>query len=189
MSDLYSVKINPSEGSVEVSAPDREWLESKLTELLALLEAPTSKPARPARRAPIGSESTSPSTAGKPKSKPRASGRTGSVATDDQLAEQFTDEVAGRLETYMAERPAAKAAQEQVVAIAGFLSEELQIADVGEIELNTVYTKMGWPLPAIRNALQNGAARKNYFTRAAPGRFQLTRTGFNFARHESKTAE
>lgn len=187
MSDLYSVKLNRSEGSVEISGPDKEWLESKLAGLLSVLDTPTSSSSSPSRDKSTGPKSADASAAAKPKQS--ASRRGGSVATDGQFAERFTNEVAERLEAYMGERPAAKAAQEQVAAITGFLFDELDIPDVGESELNTIYTKMGWPLPALSDALRNATERKQYFTRAARGRFQLTRTGLNYARHESKAGE
>lgn len=189
--DLYVVKFNRAESSVEVAGPDKEWVKEQLAHLLSRLD---STPAQASRRNRATSKATPAAAAAgaaqehrTSRSRSRSRGRDG-IGTNDELAVKLTEEVTDRLAAYMAERPAVTTAQEQAPVLAAFLAEELELEDVNAADLATVYKVMGWKIPGVQKALDNGTDRRQYFTRAR-GRFRLTRHGLNYARIDSKAED
>lgn len=179
---VYSVKFNRAESAVEVAGPDKEWVEEQFAELLPRLDTALPEPSKrtqaPAEAARAAGGATKPR-------RPRRSSAAGGIGANDELAAALTEEVTNRLESYMAERPAVKSAQDQAPVLAAFLADELHLEDVSAEDLGTVYKVMGWKIPGVPKALKNGTDRKQYFTRAR-GRFRLTRHGLNYARIDSK---
>jgi hypothetical protein len=182
---LYSAKFNRTEGTVEVVGPDKQWVNEQLAELLSRLEA---VPASPANGKANNKPAAAPAAAPVAKSKRSGRAARGGAAMNDDLAAKLTEDVTDRLAAYTAERPSVKTATDEAPVIAAFLGEQFDLQDVSVSDLFTIYSVMGWKIPALKQSLDNGTDRKQYFTRAN-GRYRLTRQGLNFARIDSKAGE
>lgn len=191
----YAIRINSSQGAVEVIGPDKDWVDAKLEELSPVFkdyaaspgESPQTERKRPARRrTPVkkhDDEQVSTTTQRRPR---RASTR---AETNPELASRLTSELKREFGEWVKDRQKAwdHAQTGQAAIIATFLQDRLQWRGVNEDDLYTVYSAMGWRSPKnIRSQLINARQRSQYFERNVEnGRSILSHHGENFARHDS----
>jgi hypothetical protein len=187
MSDAaYSIRIDRSQGSVEISGPDKAWIAEQLATVLPILtnEKPASKPPHEGRRQDVpdpNGEKTR-----KSGSRTRRSSSSSGKANPN-LSGLLTGEMKTKLHGYLEERSKeAKDAQSQAAVIATFLLDELDWAEVTADDLFTVYSEMGLKIPVTRAALNNAHSRKGYFSAPDDGKYRVSHKGQNFARHDSK---
>lgn len=195
--EQYTVRVNVTDGSLEVAGPDRDWVDAKLVELKDVLTA-----AAEAAEGSVGAAATAKTTRRKKVTKPaapspaspapkppkrRASGGS-RPQLSDELQRQLTADVRARLKTYVAARSKAWSASKsaQAAIVATFLNDELGMAGVDPHDLYTVYTVMGERTPGnIRSQLTNARQRDRYFGGISNGKWTLSHAGENFARHDS----
>jgi hypothetical protein len=176
--DMYSVKINRTEGVIEITGADKEWISAELDKLVGVLAAPA--PARAARKneAPAANQQSGAET------RPRARRSTDRAELKPALEKLLTSEVKKKLQSYVDARAANwKAQTSQVAIIATFLLDELGWKSIDEDDLYTVYVSMGWPTPGKpRSTLENARGRNGYFGPWSDGKLQLSHKGENFGR-------
>jgi hypothetical protein len=192
----YAVRINIQQGSLEVTGPEKGWVDAKIAELRPLLEQagearsapdPTPAPSRrkAAKRKPAGDPATQSPESTAPR-KPRAtSARSGINA---ELREKLDAPTRKKFQEFIATRRAAwdGAHTAQAAIIATFLNDELDMPGVDKDDLYTVYTVMGERSPAnIKSQLTNARQRARYFLGAADGKMALSHVGENFGRFDS----
>lgn len=197
--DIYSVKINRRDGIVEITGPDKDWIAEQL-ERLAVVYGETPPDEGHAGGSGAGAQEDETGTGGKStRAKPRtdddeatprrrARGSGGSRGKrNDELAGKLTPEVRSALDVFVEERrPNFTDGPNQAAILAAFLQTELSWSTVAPDDLYTIYDMMGWPGPVPKSALDNAKTRKNYFTSAGRGKYQLSHTGERFGRHEAK---
>jgi hypothetical protein len=184
----YSVRVDRSQGSVEISGPDKDWIAEQLATLMPILTAESAPPAKPnqgnqeGRKSVDATNGKARKTSGKSRRASKSSGK-----PNPDLSGKMTDEIKTKLSSYLQERAKnAKDAQSQAAVIATFLLDELQWAEVTADDLFTVYSDMGLKIPATKAALTNAQKRKGYFSAPDDGKFRISHNGMNFARHDSK---
>lgn len=200
--EMYTVKINRREGVVEITGPDKDWIAEQLDRLTVVYgEHPGSPP--PPELPAIDTNETVDETGTGAKAKrakaktaesddgpPRRRGRGGGGFRGrrvDELAQKLTPDVCNSLQAYVDERRANFTdGPNQAAILAAFLQTELSWNTVTPNDLYTVYDVMGWPGPNPKSALDNAKSRKNYFTSAGRGSYQLSYSGERFGRHEAK---
>lgn len=192
----YTVRMNLRDGALEISGPDKDWVDSKIDQLsdtvLACHERTENEPQEPRkqrRRRTAKKTATAPSngpaadrTATK---RSRSSGRS---SINEQLQARMTAEVKSDLQQYVAARRKAwdESQSAQAAIIATFLHDELGVEGVDQHDLYTVYTVMGERTPAnIRSQLTNARQRARYFAGIQDGKMVLSHAGENFARLDS----
>jgi len=187
----YSVKINRRDGALEV-AGDKDWVDQKLRELAPVFQAPievetgddsrTGTPVAPTRRRQTASRSKQ---RGNGQGKQLRRRKTARPQKNADLATKLTSPIKQKLQEYRDARSAAFNAKATHAAaiIAGFLRDELDVTEIGEDELYTVYSVMGWRAPNVRSALVNAYERDKFFGGATEGKRELTQSGETFARH------
>jgi hypothetical protein len=189
----YSVRINRRDGAVEVSG-DKDWVDEKLRQLAPVYEAPVTDEGANRTTQPRKRTKRSKPKDGGPvetKEKQPRRRRSGRPQRSADLAAKLTSQVKQELQEHRDARSTAfdKKATNQAAIIAGFLRDELEMNEVGEDDLYTIYNIMGWSTPTVRSALMNAAERDKYFGGMTDGKRELTQKGENFARHGSVNAE
>jgi hypothetical protein len=188
----YSVKINRRDQALEVSG-DKEWVEAKLQEFAAVyadlpadVEAERDPPgrARSAQKSRKGTSAKGEATKGVRR-------RPGRPQKDAAVAARLTSEVKQKIQEYRDARSTsfAKKAPNAVTIVAGALREELEMTEISEDDIYTVYSVMGWPAPNITKAMENAQARDRYLSGLTEGKRELTQAGETFARHGSVNEE
>jgi hypothetical protein len=185
--DNYTVRIDRSQGLVEVSGSDKAWVAEQLDKLSAVYEADV--PAQAAQTTP------QPPQTPKQKPKSRSSGRKAKAKGSPrakvvpELKAKLTAEVRKKLEGFVKERQAAwdQNVGNQAAILATFMTDELGQDSISADELYTFYNVMGWPAAGNpRSQLTNAKDRQGYFGGWSNGRIPLTHTGENFGRIGSK---
>jgi hypothetical protein len=185
----YSIKINRRDGRLEV-AGDKEWVDAKLQELADVYgDLPTvdnGDPGTASKRRPKA-RATKTSTTGNTATKQPRRRKSSRPQKNAELAGKLTSQVKRKLQEYRDARSTAfdKKAPNAVAIIAGALREELEITEVSEDDLYTVFSVMGWSAPNITKAVLNAYSRDHYFGGATGGKRELTQAGESFARHGS----
>ena len=183
----YSVRVDKSQGSVEITGPDKDWIAEQLATLMPILTSQTS-PTNGNQGSQGDGKSADPGS-GKARKTSNRSRRSGASSgkLNSALSEKLTDEVKTKLSSYLDERSkTANDAQSQAAVIATFLLDELEWAGVTADDLFTVYSDMGLKIPSTRSALNNAQKRKGYFSAPDDGKYRVSHNGMNFARHDSK---
>ncbi len=184
----YIIRINRSQGSLEVIAPERDWVDAQIEQLIPVLERtpPAEEPFKdPPPRKNKKRSASSTRTDETKRSKPRA------TSGKPQINDALRDELASRkdkLKTYIdARRKQWDGSQSaQAAIIATFLQDELDQPGVDHHDLYTVYTVMGERSPGnIRSQLVNARQRARYFASVTDGKAVLSHAGENFARLDS----
>jgi hypothetical protein len=192
----YAVKINRKEGALEVTGPDKDWVDAKVEQLAKVLsdygsETPGSegRGRSPAARKRTRKDGRAEATQNGADSAPRRGrGKGGRSEIDEDLRGKLTTDVKKQLEGYIAARRKKWGASQsaQAAIIATFLHDELGLAGVDEHDLYTVYTVMGERSPGnIRSQLTNARQRAHYFSGLSGGKMVLSHAGENFARFDS----
>lgn len=181
--DTYTVRVNRSEGIVEISGSDKAWVTAQLESLRAVIEGDVVPSGERSDDGGADKKVKSTRTA-KPRGKRRAA--SGASKTESTLGPKLTSAVQTSLQAFVDDRKDHfKQATEQAPILAVFLKDELSVDSVTADDLYTVFSVMGWKIPKTINALNNAKTRKGYFT-ASNGEFRLTHKGENFGRHDSK---
>lgn len=188
----YSAKINRRDHVLEVFG-DREWVEAKLEEFAWVYADPPGdeKPKRDGRARSTAKKSQRKRTGSKGEAAKPARRRSGRPQKDAALAAELTSQVKQQIQEYRDARSTAfgKKAPNAVAIIAGVLRDELEMTEVTEDHIYTVYSVMGWPAPNITKAMDNAYERDHYFGGLSDGKRELTQAGETFARHGSVNAE
>lgn len=180
----YTVRVDRSQGIIDISGPDKDWISEQLSTLMPILEAQrppeTRKRDDAGGKAPVNPETRKAGTRSR-----RTNSSSGKV--NPNLSEQLSSEMKTKLDEYLKERTKnASDAQSQAAVIATFLHDELSWPEVTADDLFTVYSDMGLKIPVTRNALSNAQKRKGYFSAPSDGKYRVSHKGLNFARHDSK---
>jgi hypothetical protein len=198
----YAVRINSKEGALEVTGPDKDWVDAKLQQLTAVFSdykgEPTGDDTGAGRTAPTarkGPKKARPAQAAAPEAattvkKKRATSARSQVNTE--LRDELTAEVKQELKQYIADRRKAwdGAQSAQAAIIATFLHDRLGVPGVDQDDVYTVYTTMGERSPGnIRSQLTNARQRARYFEGLSDGKMILSHAGENFARFDALDAE
>lgn len=184
----YVVKINKADGSLEISAPDKDWVDAKVSQLSPLLSESTHKSA--SRRTPRksgGSTASSESGDAPPAKKPAgsASRKNSRPQRNEELEGKLKGDLAKKFRAYVDERSESwdKKNTNQAAIIASFLLDELKWEGVSPDDLYTVYRILGLDAPSnIYSMLNNATGRDKYFTGSTDGRFTLSLAGENLGR-------
>jgi hypothetical protein len=196
----YMIRINVQDGLLEITGPDREWVDAKVEQLKPMLvsappaETPAggSPPKRPVKRTRSRIPDASAEAGGitpPPVRRVRSSGRS-EVNTD--LRDLLTPEVRLQFKGYIDARrkPWDKSLSAQAAIIATYLHDELDHAGVDQHDLYTVYTVMGERIPKnIRSQLTNARQRAHYFSGLQDGKMVLSHAGENYARHDAVVSD
>jgi hypothetical protein len=205
MADDYSVKINAREGALEVTAPDRDWVDGKLDQLSPVYTSPlvddehasrqtdaesepaAKDPARSARgtRSSAGGQAEANGSSKTRRARSRSSGR---PQVNPDLEEKLTTDVKESLRSYIDQRRRVfdKSQPAQAAIIATFLQDALGWEGINEDDLVTVYRAMGERPPKnLTSQLVNARQRAKYFSGVRDGRSELSFAGDRFARHDA----
>ena len=180
MNENYLIKINLSEGVLEVSGSDKQWVAEKLIEFKELLNSSIT-PKTPSKREALNNKADT-------SVKRKASAPKGRSQKNDELEARFDKEVKEKLASYVSERQVAFDASlpAQAAIIATFLADELSLDGVDHNDTYTVYSVMGWKAPGnSRSQLNNAMTRNQYFGSIKNGKSILSHKGENFSRFES----
>lgn len=196
----YAVRINARDGALEVTGPDKDWVDAKIEQLRSVVSAfsPSAdsgeagrKSARKRRPAEKGRDD--PGTGDTNAAPPRRTKSSGGKSqVNEALKDRLTPEVRKAFNAYVTERRKAWDGSQsaQAAIIATFLSDELGTSGIDQSDLYTVYTVMGERSPAnIRSQLTNARQRARYFSGLVDGKMVLSHAGENYARFDSKNAE
>lgn len=200
MPDQYSIKINRRDGALEITGPEREWVDTKLEQLEAVYSAPLHEPNAEQLSAPDSSRER---TRRRPKPRPatrkdqsengaqipakpaRARRVPGRPQRNPELEAVLTREVQTDMKAYIDARSEAWAKKQtnQAAIVATFLRDEVEWPGLDEDDIYTVYRLLGLDAPGnLRSLLQNAYARDKYFTGMSDGKYTISLTGENFAR-------
>jgi hypothetical protein len=190
----YAVKINRSDGVLEVTAPEKEWVDAKIEQLTPVIsEAPAPRAHAGATQKPRAARkrtrdaATEDGRAGS-EAPTRRRGNGGRPKINEDLRAQLTSDVRGRLKEYIDARRAKfdGGLSAQAAIIAGFLQDDLGYPGIDHDDLYTVYTDMGERIPGnLRSQLGNARQRARYFGAISGGKYILSNAGENFARFDS----
>src|SRR5438270_10227278 len=101
MPDEYVVRLNRRDGSLEISGPDKEWIDAKLKELAVVIES-SLPPATEAEQPGGGSGSSSDKAGPKPPKPRRATSRSGGrVQTNPEVEKAMTAEARKGLDAWV----------------------------------------------------------------------------------------
>jgi hypothetical protein len=187
MDENYSIKINQTEGIIEISGHDKEWVAAQLKELKNVFNSPSqvkkieSTPAVINHNQKVQTAKTS--------SKKRPSSASTRAIKNPELASKLTADVKNKLDAYVKERKINfdKSLPAQAAIIATFLQDELNWDGVDQHDMYTVYSVMGWHAPGNPRAqLNNALSRNQFFGSVNEGKYTLSHKGENYARHDSK---
>ena len=190
----FIVRINRTNGSVEVSGEDKDWVNEKLTQLeYVYKEAPSAPVVAPASKHPdSGATSVSP--------KPNSSSNKATTAKvakkgaagkrpelNEELQGKLTREVIADLNKFIAERDKAynSSLPAQAIIITIFLEDKLSWKGVDKHDLFTVYRQLGAPSGNTDSQLRNAYSRNHYFSHIETGKYMPSGSGDTFARHGS----
>jgi hypothetical protein len=196
MAPDYTVRINRHDGVLEVTGPEKEWVDEKIEQLTSVLSDFQLKPAvgGGARRKPRSTPRKGRAEDAVDKAQDgtetpiRRRGSGGRSDINEDLRDSFSTEVKQKLKNYIgARRKAWDGSQSaQAAIIATFLHDELGFPGVDQHDLYTVYTVMGERSPGnIRSQLTNARQRARYFSGLSNGKMILSHAGENFARFDS----
>jgi hypothetical protein len=197
----YSVRLNLKDGALEISGPDKDWIDAKIDQLRDTVLAgfePSTGERQELRKQPKRKNTkkvaTSPSheTEGDRPTAKRSRGTSTRSSIDEELQARLTSEVRAELQKYVdARRKAWNGSQSaQAAIIATFLHDKLGLEGVDQHDLYTVYTVMGERTPGnIRSQLTNARQRSRYFAGLQDGKMVLSHAGENFARLDSLTSD
>lgn len=199
----YAVRINSKDGAVEVTGPDKDWVDSKLEELKSVFTDYTppdeggttttttaKKTSRRKKGAGASSTAMAENGATTPTPKRRVTG--GRSETNPELLSQLSSEVKKKFDAYVTARQKAWDASQtaQAAIVATFLHDELGWVGVDQHDMYTVYSAMGMKIPRnMRSQLTNARQRDRYFSNIVDGKAILSHAGENFARHDSLAAD
>jgi hypothetical protein len=184
VTDNYTVRINRSEGLVEVTGDDKEWV-AEIVEKLA----PVYTAAPAIASSPHPDENSQPTlndvlqTATKTKTKTRRGGST-RASRNSALEAKLTNDVKAKLQAWRDARATNwKKQQNQMAIVSTFLLDELDWKQIDEDDIYTVFSIMGWPIPGNpRATLNNARERAGHFGPWSGGKLELSHTGENFGR-------
>lgn len=194
----YAVKISRKDGALEVTGPDKEWVDQKIEQLRPVVSdyqvepktEDTTTAARKQRTSRAGGKKNAVENAGERSGAPsrRTRARGGKPTTNRDLLEALTPEVKEQLRDYISARRKAwdRSQPAQAAIIAAFLQDMLNHSGVDTNDLYTVYGAMGERSPNnIRSQLVNARQRARYFSGVVDGKAMLSNAGENFARYDS----
>jgi hypothetical protein len=195
----YAVKISRRDGALEVTGPDKDWVDEKIEQLGSVVSDYTPEPKREGPEDEGRSQRTTRRTAQKKGSANgearsaaaaprRARSRGGKPTINPDLQAALTPEVKGQLKDYISARRKAWDGSQpaQAAIIATFLQDVLDHSGVDLSDLYTVYSVMGERSPNnIRSQLINARQRARYFGGVVDGKTTLSQAGENFARYDS----
>lgn len=180
----YVVRVNASEGIVEVSGPDRDWVSERLSQLEPVYAGRAPKTADSSHSGSTGKSKSSNKSPAKRKGKSK-SGGSGRAHVVDAIKTSMTKEKRDSLKDFLAKREKAfnKNQQNQAAILATFLQDELDHDWNDHNDLYTLYSVMGIDAPGNPSAqLQNATERDKFFSGMTDGKRQLTHKGENFGR-------
>lgn len=198
----YSIRIHLIDGTLEISGPDKEWVDSKIEQLrdtvlsgYKRVENDFQAPRKTARRGPA-KKNTPATPSGRPPidrvSVKRSRGSGSRSSMNEELQRLMTADIKSDLQQYVAARRKAWDGSQsaQAAIIATFLRDKLGIAGVDQNDLYTVYTVMGERTPGnIRSQLTNARQRARYFAGLQDGKMVLSHAGENFGRLDSVSTD
>jgi hypothetical protein len=177
MADVYVVKINRQEGSVEV-AGDKDWVEQKLAEFADVYSGEPTQPAarvKPAKT--TRKRQTKPATDGGSPVRRRTGSPTRVKGLD--LAPKGKQSFAA----FVSEKQP-KSQHDQNVLSVYYLLEIAEVAPVTWNHVYTCYRDQGWAVPAdMANSLQVTASRKTFLDTADMENITLEPRGTNHVEH------
>jgi hypothetical protein len=196
MAPDYAVRINRREGVLEITGPEKEWVDAKIEQLTSVIAEFQPEPAfRDGARGKSRSaqmkaraDGAADKAHGGGEAPVRRRGSGGRSEINDDLRDSLSAEVKEKLKDYIGARrkswDGSQSAQAAIVAT--FLHDELGFAGVDQHDLYTVYTVMGERSPGnIRSQLTNARQRARYFSGLSNGKMVLSHAGENFARFDS----
>jgi hypothetical protein len=184
MPEEFVIRLNRREGSLEISGPDKEWINEKLKELSVVYEA--EPPAKPARKAEDESAADKKEQQKTPRARKAAGRSSGRSQKNPALEKQMVSETKKKLQAWADARNKAfdSGLPAQAAILGAFLMDELQMGSIDSDDLYTLYSIMGWSIPGNPRAqLSNAQIRNGYFTGFKDGKTQLSHTGETFGRN------
>lgn len=173
---VYTIKRNNGDQGFEVSAPDKEWVETKAEAFSQEFTAVKSTAKKSVKSRAVSTP------------KPAAA-RTKTVDKSDSLVPTKLDNsVIDELLAYVKARQKAfeKTAPNQAAIIAKFLKDSLEIELIDKEDLAYIYKQVAvWKLVNHQGQLDNAADRNSYFTRTE-GKYKLSYAGEKFALDTAK---
>lgn len=199
MATNISIKINRTEGALEINADDKDWVDTKLKELEEVYKDPIQKVTSVVMPSSLPivpsldkSLSTPSQESTRKKKKAKSSGAAYKSQKNPNLEQKMVTDIKQKLKQFIAERKGSfdKSLSAQAVIIATFLQDELHWPAVSPDDLYTVYNVMGIPTPGNTGAqLNNARQRQRYFSGAENGAYKLSDKGESYARYEAKSEE
>lgn len=175
---VYTIKRNSGDQGFEVSAPDKEWVETQAEKFAEMFSAGTSKQTVKKSSKPRSTSSRTTTT------RASTNGMAPSV-----VREKLDNTAVGRLVDYVAKRQKAfKPTANQAAIVAQFLKEDLGIEQIDKDDLAFVYKQVGWDLVNHKSQLDNATNRSKYFVRNN-GMFELNYAGTKFAQDTALDSE
>lgn len=185
----YVVRINRKDGSLEVSADDKNWVDQKLNQLdYVYKDVPTpDEIASIVHATPIHVAPTRTASKSKPAKKSSSAKR---PEMNTELNKLLSRDVTQQLNKYIDERKKAFGAKtSQTIIIAIFLEDQLSWKGVDKHDLYTVYRQLGIPAGNLDATLRNATARNGYFSHVEEGKYIPSAAGETFARFDSRDVE
>lgn len=187
----YNVIINMREGLLEVSGPEKAWVDAKIDQLQPLLSevasvSPTASPSSAGKRTKPKRGAVDAEASVPPLRRVRGTGGRSGVNAD--LRARLDPDTKRKFREFIGARRKAwdRSQSAQAAIIATFLHDELGMAGVDQHDIYTAYTVMGERSPAnIRSQLTNARQRARYFSGSSDGKMVLSHAGENFARFDS----
>ena len=164
---VYTIKRTNGDQSFEVSAPDKEWVETHAEAFAqGLMNKSTVKKASKSRA------TTAKSTVNRTVSKDLA---------PSVVREKLDNAAIDRLVEYVANRQTAfKLTVNQAAIVAQFLKSDLGIEQIDREDLAFIYKQVGWEMVNHKAQLDNATDRSKFFIRNN-GKFELNYAGTKFA--------
>lgn len=190
----FVVRINRSNGSVEVSGEDKKWVDEKIAQLEYVYKEAPSAPVvvvSPNQSSNGAAPAIPKPSAGPTKVAPIKTTRKGGVGKrpeiNEELQGKLTRDVIADLNTFITERDKAynSSLTAQSIIIAIFLEDKLGWKGVDKHDLFTVYRQLGAPSGNTDSQLRNAYSRNHYFSHIEAGKYMPSGSGDTFARHGS----
>lgn len=202
----FSIKINRRDGALEISGPERDWVDAKLAELSDVYTGPLPDVSEGDANSDAKRSTTKhrPKRANKPKTTENADGKGDAPANqkrarrsggrpqrNPELEVKLTRDLLHKFNEFIEERRAAwdKKQTHQTAIIATFLEDEIGWPAIDEDDLYTVYRALSLDGPTnYRSTLQNAYGRDKFFTGITDGKYTLSISGEKFGRSGSVSA-
>lgn len=173
---IYTIKRTHGDQGFEVSAPDKEWVETKaeaFSQEFTAIKSTTKKSVKSRAVSAL---------------KPTATRAKTGDKSDSLVPVKLDNSAIDELLAYVKARQKAfeKTAPNQAAIIAKFLKDSLEIELIDKEDLAYIYKQVAvWKLVNHQGQLDNAADRNSYFTRS-DGKYKLSYAGEKFALDTAK---